>query len=244
MREQAVRSGVDPSVFDREAAYWLAKQGVPGGLVPAIAPYLDRGLSLLDVGCGGGRLASALASRFARVTGIDSAAVLLEEASRRWPMVRFVAGDCLDEAAWRRLGGPFDLIVSNCSIRRDYTPDLPRLAALARDHLAAGGGIALRIQASGDLPGIVPDDALERVLYDRPAIEAAFSGWDDLSVARESYRQRFSSRAYLLAFLDRIGLGGERVACPRSGPFMATRVAWVVSGRRSERGSPSQPAVP
>jgi SAM-dependent methyltransferase len=246
MTQRVGRGGVDPAVFDRESAYWLAKRGVPDGLLPAIAPYLDRGLSLLDVGCGGGRLASALAPRFARVTGIDSAAGLLEEASRRWPTVRFVAGDCLDEAAWERLGGPFDLIVSNCSIRRDYTPDLPRLAALAWDHLTAGGGIALRIQGRGDLAGIVTDETLDGVLYDRVDLEAAFSGsgWDHLSVTRESYRQRFSSRAYLLAFLERIGLTGGQVARPRSGPVMAMRVAWLVSGRRSEHGGPSRPSVP
>ena len=234
----------DPSVFDREAAYWLAKQGVPDGLLPAITPFLDRGLSLLDIGCGGGRLAAALMPRFARVVGIDIAAGLLEEARLRCPSVRFVAGDCLDEAVWRRLGGPFDLVVSNCSIRRDYTPDLPRLAVLARDHLTAAGGIALRIQARGDLAGIVPEETFARLLYDRAAIEEAFAGWDDLSVTRESYRQRFSSCAYLLAFLERIGLDGGGVDCPGSGAVLATRVAWVVSGRRTGRGGPSRPSVP
>lgn len=244
MRKPCHGNPIDPSVFDRQSDYWLSKQGLPNGLLEVVEPFLDRGLTALDIGCGGGRLAAALGSRFERMTGLDRAGELLRRAATTWPVVRFVEGDCLDPSVWQRLGGPFDLIVSNCSIRRDYTPDLPHLAALCHANLAPAGGIGLRIQAEGDLKGILPQEIGHRLLYDLGAIEGAFRVFDDLRIVRETYRQRFSSRSYLLAFLERIGLPGDGVVCPRSGAVTVERAAWIVAGRRGQHGTQRMLSVP
>ena len=95
---------MDATPFDREAGYWLQKQGLPERLAAAVAPWLDRGLSALDLGCGGGRIAVALRQRMARVVGVDAAKELVEQAAAAHPEVRFVHGDCLLDATWRALG--------------------------------------------------------------------------------------------------------------------------------------------
>lgn len=202
---------MDPTPFDRDAGYWLQKRGLPERLAAAVAPYLDRGLSALDLGCGGGRVAVALAPHMARVVGVDAARELVEQATAAHPEVRFVHGDCLSAATWSALGGPFDLVVSNCSIRRDYTPDLAMLATSCLDHLTTGGAIVLRIQADTDLAAMLPQSVRASLLYSRDELARAFSAFASLRIETESYRQKFSSPSYLRTFLARIGLPSERL---------------------------------
>jgi ubiquinone/menaquinone biosynthesis C-methylase UbiE len=64
----------------------------------AIEPLLDavvakRGTKLLDVATGPGYVAAAAAARGAEVTGLDFAAAMVAEASRRYPKVTFKEGD-------------------------------------------------------------------------------------------------------------------------------------------------------
>jgi ubiquinone/menaquinone biosynthesis C-methylase UbiE len=63
----------------------------------AIGPLLDAvsasGKQLLDVASGPGYVAGAAAQRGATVTGVDFAAAMVAEASRRYPGVRFQEGD-------------------------------------------------------------------------------------------------------------------------------------------------------
>lgn len=78
------QSNVDRSEvrrFERLASRWWDPQGdmAPLHVInPVRADYIEqrsggvRGLRVLDVGCGGGLLAEALAARGARVTGIDA----------------------------------------------------------------------------------------------------------------------------------------------------------------------------
>jgi trans-aconitate methyltransferase len=223
---------MDATPFDREAEYWMSKRGIPTALEPAIRPWLDRGLSALDLGCGGGRLAVAIAPQMGRVVGVDAAAELLQQAATAHPSIHFVRGDCLLDATWNALGGPFDLIASNCSIRRDYTPDLHRLAQLCHAHLAPGGGIALRIQGDQDLASLLPQSVRSALLYSKDEVARAFAGFADLAIATDEYRQRFSGEAYLRTFLARIGLPSERITVKSRGVVVGVRSAWIVTGRR------------
>jgi 2-polyprenyl-3-methyl-5-hydroxy-6-metoxy-1,4-benzoquinol methylase len=65
------------------------------------------GAHVLDVGCGGGRVALSLHAAGYRVTGIDTAEVLVRKANERCPLATFVAGSIAALPAER---GPFDVV--------------------------------------------------------------------------------------------------------------------------------------
>jgi SAM-dependent methyltransferase len=130
-----------------------------GGPQPAVAAVLGeaRGPKVLDIGCGSGDLAIALARLGHRVTGVDISATAIEQARAKAAAagldVRFEVGD----AARLSLGsGPFDSIFDSGLLHwlarydtgvDDYLALLPGLAApgatvfvLAVFEAAGGGG--------------------------------------------------------------------------------------------------------
>ena len=98
-----------------------------------------RGQTVLDLGCGLGDQAAALASRGARVLGLDSDEALIATArSAKIPNAQFQVGD------FRSLTG----IVTSvdgiwCSFAAAYIPDLVPTLTHWRRHLKPGGWIAL-----------------------------------------------------------------------------------------------------
>jgi ubiquinone/menaquinone biosynthesis C-methylase UbiE len=83
----------------------------------AIGPLLDAvsasGKKLLDVASGPGYVAAAAAQRGATVTGVDFAAAMVAEATRRYPGVRFQEGDA---EALPFPDASFDAVVSSLAI--------------------------------------------------------------------------------------------------------------------------------
>ncbi len=96
---------------------------------------------IVDLGCGGGELARRLAERWpdATVTGIDSAAAMLEQARHVATRVIWRQEDIAD---WRP-ERPFDLIVSNAALHwiGDHRTLFSRLLA----GLAPGGVLAVQM---------------------------------------------------------------------------------------------------
>lgn len=89
-----------------------------GDLVEVLDPR--PGERILDLGCGTGLLAAAIADRGASVVGLDSDAAMIEAARARFPAadhpaLAFVRGDgeTLEEAS---LPGPFDAVFSNAAL--------------------------------------------------------------------------------------------------------------------------------
>lgn len=113
---------------------------------PDTAFYLalagERPKSVLDVGCGTGRLACELAARGHRVTGADPAAAMLDIARARpgGAQVAWVEAG----AAALSLTARFDLIVMTGHVFQVLLDDSAVRAALAnlRRHLALGGRLA------------------------------------------------------------------------------------------------------
>jgi SAM-dependent methyltransferase len=169
---------------------------MPTGLLEHLGPADNA----LDLGTGGGRLAGALLETCRRVSGIDRSPELLRQAELEHPDVRFLLGDILDPDAWDRAGAPFDLVVSNCAVRRDHTPDLDRLAEICREK-APDARMALRLQARDDMREILPGTVRE-LFFSKTELEKAFPG---ALVLEESYRQRFSS-GHFRRFLERIDI--------------------------------------
>jgi trans-aconitate methyltransferase len=86
-------------------------------LIDVLAPA--AGERVLDVGCGMGELAGAMAARGARVTGIDPNGVLLEQAGYRHPDVEFVEASLTGY----RAAEPFDAVFAHASLHWIHPPE-------------------------------------------------------------------------------------------------------------------------
>ena len=100
------------------------------------------GKRVLDVGCGGGLLAEALAAEGAVVTGVDpsnkSLAVAREHARRAGLTITYRSGTAEDLAA-APLGGAFDLVFAVDVL--EHVDDLERTLIAIATVLAPGGGL-------------------------------------------------------------------------------------------------------
>jgi 2-polyprenyl-6-hydroxyphenyl methylase/3-demethylubiquinone-9 3-methyltransferase len=117
--------------FDSVASRWWDPEGEMRplhDLNPVRLQYVERagpldGLDVIDVGCGGGLLAEAMARRGARVTGLDLAPELLEVA-RLHALESRVAVDYRLESAEQHAGGcaaRYDLVT--CMEMLEHVPD-------------------------------------------------------------------------------------------------------------------------
>ena len=134
-----------------------------GDLVALLDP--QPGERILDLGCGTGLLAAAIAERGASVTGLDSDAAMIEAARAQFPpashpTLDFAEGDgeALEEAG---LAGPFDAVFSNAALHWMTRPEavLRGLCALLRP----GGRLVAELGGRGNV-AIVENalrDALE-----------------------------------------------------------------------------------
>lgn len=88
--------------------------------------------TVLDVGCGRGSLAAALAGRADHVDAVDPSPVMIEHASRLTSDVNWVLGDVLDPTLPLRPNG-YDVVTAVSSLHHlPLVPGLRRLAGLVR----------------------------------------------------------------------------------------------------------------
>jgi 2-polyprenyl-3-methyl-5-hydroxy-6-metoxy-1,4-benzoquinol methylase len=132
----------------REGQIPSRRAGTDGAVVAAVMRALEgqSGMRVLDVGCGEGWLARALAERGCHVVGIDASAPLIEHA-------RTLGGDApgrtsFDVVSYADLerdpaaaGGPYDLTVLNFAVLSEQVA--PLLRALVSS-LAPGGALVIQ----------------------------------------------------------------------------------------------------
>jgi ubiquinone/menaquinone biosynthesis C-methylase UbiE len=168
----------------------------------------DAPKTILDMGCGTGRLAVALAERGHRVTGADPSAGMMQVARKRpgAGSVRWIDSDAKSLALDTR----FDLIVMTGNVFQVFLDDADirtTLRALRR-HLAPGGQLAFETRNPlieewrGWTPALtretieVPGVGAVEVHYDIAEVEGAFVtyethyrfGPDDVAVGRDTLR--------------------------------------------------------
>ncbi len=100
--------------------------------------------SVIDLGCGPGNSTQVLRERWpgARVTGLDSAAEMIDSARSTFPAAEWLLGDI---AAWSA-DGNYDVVFSNAALQwvPDHGPLIGRLFAA----VAPGGALAFQIPST------------------------------------------------------------------------------------------------
>jgi 2-polyprenyl-3-methyl-5-hydroxy-6-metoxy-1,4-benzoquinol methylase len=136
----------------REGQIASRRLGTDAAIVEACA--VTPGMRVLDVGCGEGWLARALADRGAVVTGVDGSAPLID-AARALGGAQFQVADYQTLASSARHAGPFDVVVCNFALLDEILT--PLLVGL-RDRLAMHGRLVVQtvhpFTAAGE-PGYV-----------------------------------------------------------------------------------------
>ena len=134
-----------------------------GDLVALLDP--QPGERILDLGCGTGHLAAAIAECGASVTGIDNDAAMIEAARAQFPAsvhptIEFARadGEALEQAA---LAGPFDAVFSNAALHWMTRPEAV-LRGL-RTLLRPGGRLVAELGGHGNVATVegALRDALE-----------------------------------------------------------------------------------
>jgi SAM-dependent methyltransferase len=148
-----------------------------GPILDALPPL--RGQTVLDLGCGIGDQAAALASRGARVLGVDLDEALLAVArAASIPNAQFQVGDLRDLSG---VGTAVDGIWS--SFAAAYIPDLSPTLTHWREHLKPGGWIALT--EIDELFGHEPLDDETRTLLAEFASDALVANRCDFRMGRK-----------------------------------------------------------
>ncbi|HUA17815.1 MAG TPA: methyltransferase domain-containing protein [Bryobacteraceae bacterium] len=106
------------------------------------------GQRILDLGCGTGQLTAQIAQSGADVTGLDASPVMLEEARKNYPNLKFVFAD----AAGFRLPGAFDAVFSNAALH--WVKDASGAAQSISQALLPGGRFVAELGGQGNIASI------------------------------------------------------------------------------------------
>ena len=105
---------------------------------------LERGMEVLDVGCGSGRLSRALAAHGMRVVGIDNSIEMLTGASSmKGSNIKYVCMDMLDMALDKRFDAAF-IAYNTLNLLKDVANVRQTLTG-CRHHLKENGLLLLQI---------------------------------------------------------------------------------------------------
>ncbi len=129
--------------FDQLAASGVDVHG-EASLVAGLAPR-----SVLDAGCGSGRVAIELARRGIDVVGVDADESMIDSARRRAPDLVWIGGDVAD----LDLGRTFDVVVMAGNVPLFTLPGTqPALVAGCARHVSAGGALVAGFELDDRYP--------------------------------------------------------------------------------------------
>ena len=128
----------DPAQYDRRAAF---VSQAASDLIDWLEPR--PGEAILDLGCGTGELAPAIAARGARVVGLDASAEMIAAARERAPALEWVVGD--GEAL--TFEGTFDAVFSNAALH--WMTRAPAVARGIARALKPGGRLVAEFGGAG-----------------------------------------------------------------------------------------------
>lgn len=106
----------------------------------------ERPLSVLDLGCGSGRLTRELAEHGYAVRGMDASAELLDIARRTYPEIPFSLGDATDFS----LEEPCDVVFSNAVFHWIDKEKQEDMLSCVHDALVPGGQLVFEMGGHGN----------------------------------------------------------------------------------------------
>lgn len=172
------------------------------GFVPALGvgvlDLLDPrpGERVLDLGCGSGELTAQIASRGARVVGVDSSPEMLARAGERFPDLdlRLVDGHDLD------VDEPVDAVFSNAALHWMTDPDA--VLAGVRSALRPGGRFVAEMGAAGNVAQLV--SALRAAAFRIDLADELLLPWYFPTPAEQAVRlEQVGFTVRLLEYVDR-----------------------------------------
>lgn len=197
----------DPMIYSGSAAYYVrGRPPYSSDLAPTLAAEagLDPSSRLLDVGCGPGVIALALAGDVAEAVGLDPDADMLAAAAERAAQAGITNATWVQAVA-EDLGalglGRFQLVTFGQSF---HWTDRERVAEMVYDLLEPGGVLALvthqhegRPQPIGPGEPLIPHDAIhaliERYLGPRRRAGQGYASWSTDRFADTLARTRFGA---------------------------------------------------
>jgi SAM-dependent methyltransferase len=168
---RAIRARLDLDEYDARWEQMAARGQHVHGEADFVTGYAPS--TVLDAGCGTGRVGSELARRGITVVGVDNDHEMLERARRRAPQVTWIEADL----AAVELGRRFDVVVMAGNVVPFVDPPArPAAVAGCARHVGAGGRLVsgASLQAGwpslDDYDGWCTDAGLE--------LEARFATWE------------------------------------------------------------------
>jgi SAM-dependent methyltransferase len=134
----------NPPEYSRRHAY-VFEYG--GDVVKLLDPR--PGERILDLGCGAGQLARAIADAGAHVTGLDKSPEMIAEARANFPDLDFLTGDAANFA----FDQPFDAVFSNAALHWVY--DHEGVARSVSRALRPGGRFVAELGGRGNIRSVV-----------------------------------------------------------------------------------------
>jgi len=142
--EAATQDSWNAGLYDNKFAF-IWEYG--SNLIDLLNP--QPGETILDLGCGTGHLAHAIAERGARVIGSDFSAAMVEQARANYPDIRFDVADASDFA----LDEPVDAIFSNAVFH--WVRDQEGAAECLAHALKPGGRLVAEFGGKGNVGQII-----------------------------------------------------------------------------------------
>lgn len=166
--------------FDSHLVGQLAYRA-PDLLVAALDRHLPGRsyAQVLDLGCGTGLMARALAGRAGQIVGVDLSPRMLEQAEATGLYARLEAGELVAFLA-RQPAAAADLVIAADVFC--YLPDLAPAFAATRRTLASGGLLAFTVQTHQGEGVVVGEDCR---MHHAPALVRALAGASGLTLLAE-----------------------------------------------------------
>lgn len=184
--------------------YWFNKTKVPKILWNHLKNFFNDQKIAIDLGCAGGRLAKSLEPHFKHCFAVDKSEDLIKKANLNNSKIFYFNGDFGVDKTWRIMNQSFDLITSDCAIRKDYVL-IDKLISICNNYLKDNGHIVFRLQSNNDLRNILQKEIRNKFFYSKNEIISAFNEFK-IEFFCENYLQRFSSKEYLESYFKLIDI--------------------------------------